>query len=128
MIKNMTDKLPEKKETQIQEEIVAELRRRWPDLMVIAILNGAWVKSKAEAVKLIRMGLYKGAADIFIARSNRLGDHGLWLEVKRPSGRLSDEQVQFALDVRTCRYKTAVVHSVVEAFKAVNGYLFGGLK
>ncbi len=48
---------------------------------VIAIANGG-EKTASQAYVARRMGLRKGASDLFIARPAQ-GYHGLWLEVKR---------------------------------------------
>lgn len=68
------------------------------------------------------MGLWKGASDLFIARVCG-GYGGYWIELKKPGGKLTDDQIHF-LDCMTKEgYKTDCFDNWEAAKSAIENYI-----
>jgi hypothetical protein len=93
--------------------------------LFLAIPNGVRT-SRTQASKLLREGLRPGAFDLFLCHPSPAGAHGLWIEMKTPSGRLSDEQRAFASAAEARGYRTVVCRSLVDFQRAVWAYLAEG--
>jgi hypothetical protein len=75
-------------EARIQAAIVEWVRTIAPDVLIFAVPNGG-LRSKAEAARLKWTGVVAGVPDLtVIAPSGKAH----FLEVKTPTGRLSDDQ------------------------------------
>jgi len=120
-------RLPDPKEHELQIQVVTMLR--WclrPDVIMRHVPNGE-LRDKRTAAKLRAMGVLPGSADLeFFWKDyweNSEGSHtafaALFLELKRPGGKLSEEQVAFALAVRLAGAEFEVVTSVDQAISAV---------
>lgn len=79
-----------------------------------AVPNGGG-RSKAEAGRLKAEGVTKGVSDIFCAMPQG-SFHGLYIEMKSPDGRVSDEQDTWLSESRALGYAGAVCRSADEAF------------
>lgn len=104
----------------------------WRDLMVsigqhvelrwlFAIPNGG-LRHKATAANLKREGVLKGVPDLFLPVA-RGGFHGLFLELKRPGGKLTQEQTNFLLDARRAGYAAHIAYSFEEAQTYLQTYI-----
>lgn len=98
-----------------------EARLKW----LFAIPNGTSASSPAEAVKAKRTGRKKGVPDLFLPVPS-LGYHGLFVELKRRNGRLSDlsdEQEMWIKTLTEQGYKTAVCFGWEDAAQTISIYL-----
>ena len=98
-----------------------ESRLRW----LFAIPNGTAAISPAEAVKAKRTGRKKGVPDVFLPVPSR-GYHGLFIELKRLNGQLSDLSDEQALWIQALTeqgYKTAVCFGWIDAAQTIKSYL-----
>lgn len=107
----------------IQVECVEWFRRAYPELLLalFAIPNGGQ-RHPAVASKMKREGVLRGVSDLFLAVpvSTR---HGLFLEAKKPKGRLSEHQRAFFQSVEARGYATAVFRSLSEFQRIIEHYL-----
>lgn len=85
-----------------------------------AIPNGGG-RSKAEGGRLKAEGVRKGVPDIFCAMPQG-PFHGLWIEMKSATGRVSDEQTTWLDESRAMGYAGAVCRSADEAFNLWRTY------
>ena len=90
---------------------------RW----VHAIPNGG-KRSVTAAQRAKAEGLTSGVADVFVPVA-RQGYHGLYLEFKTPTGRLSPNQKQFQNFCNDGGYMYVIVRSVDDAIKVTSEYL-----
>ena len=96
-------------------------RLRW----LFAIPNGTAASSPAEAAKAKRTGRKKGVPDLFLPVPSR-EYHGLFVELKRRNGRLSDLSDDQKLWIQTLDeqgYKTAVCFGWEDAAQTISIYL-----
>jgi len=88
---------------------------------VFSIPNGG-LRNKAVAAKLKKEGLQAGVLDVFcMVPSGRF--NGLWVEFKRKGGRLTKEQVSFAMRATAAGYPVIVATDPEDAFRALKKYL-----
>ena len=71
---------------------------------------------------LKRMGVKSGVSDLFIAIPKE-GYHGMWLELKAPKGKLSDNQMKFMRDMSEQGYLAVCSMGFEVAKKAILEYL-----
>ena len=96
-------------ESRIQKTIVKYCKLS--KIPIFSIPNGANV-SDANRKRLISEGLLKGASDLFVPVPS-LSKHGLFVEVKTKTGKLSHEQKSFFEDVcEPNEYAFCVVRSL----------------
>lgn len=128
------------KEHVVQSHVVAWFRYSYPKYsrLLQASLNGAYLSSmpignqKDPSVcrairwrKLKDTGACEGAADLFLAiPSGRY--HGLFIEMKTPSGKQSKEQRMFQADVEAQGYMYALCKGFDEAVHCIKKYISGG--
>lgn len=79
-------------------------------------------RSPVTAAILQRMGLKKGAPDLFIYEP-RGKYHGLAIEMKSARGRLSADQRLFLFMLQKRGYATACCHGADEAIKLIRKYM-----
>lgn len=70
---------------------------------------------------LKRMGMRKGASDLFIALP-RKDYHGAWIELKTIKGKPTPAQIDFLEDMDEQGYFTKVVNGFDEAIKVIEWY------
>ena len=111
------------KEHELQIALMTMLR--WclrPNVIVRHVPNGE-VRDKRTAAKLKAMGVLAGSADLEFFWKRLDGSHAnfcaLFLELKRPGGRLTAEQAAFGLAMRTMGADFEVASSIDEAIAAV---------
>jgi len=74
--------------------------------------------SPAQGAKLKRMGVVAGVADLFLPRSNGI-NHGLFIELKSPGGKVSEEQRKFISRMILEGYAAHVCYSSEEAIQLI---------
>jgi len=115
------------KERELQIQLVSMLK--WalrPDVIMFHVPNGE-LRDKAAAAKLKAMGTLPGVSDLLFlwkkywedAEGSRTALGVLFLELKRPGGKLTIEQAAFGLAVRTMGADFEVASSIDEAIAAV---------
>ena len=75
-----------------------------------------------EAAKFKAMGALAGFPDLFVFIA-RGGFHGLFIELKKPKGRVSDIQQQRIDALNEQGYKAVVCYGFDESIKAITDYL-----
>jgi len=98
---------------------------RWKKIPALHIPNEG-KRSIATARWLEAMGLYRGAADLFIARprlSQGVYYGGYWIEMKAPGKKPTALQYEFLLKMEQEGYKAGWFDSWDEARKAIEDYL-----
>ena len=103
-----------------------------PDLMLLfAIPNGASVKHQVgkngkafslEGMKLKAEGLRQGVPDLFLPVA-RMGKHGLFIEMKTATGRVSPAQKAWHDRLRAQGYFVSVCRGWAEAREEITIYL-----
>lgn len=79
-------------------------------------------RSPRNGARMKAEGMRKGLPDMFLAVPKR-GMSGLWIELKRPSGRASPEQVAFLEDLNRAGYCTFICYGFDQAKSAITNYL-----
>ncbi len=92
-----------------------------PRNCLIAIPNGG-LRDPVVGAILKREGLLTGASDLICAVMR--GSHGaLWVEMKKPGGRMSDEQIKFHADMVAQGYAVATCYTYDEAVTTITNYI-----
>lgn len=89
----------------------------------VAIPNGGG-RSRAEAGRLKAEGVTKGVSDIFVAWPHE-GWCGMFIEMKAPDGRVSEEQSQWLFDSVGLGYRAFVCYGADEATNVWRAYVDG---
>lgn len=93
-----------------------------PELeLLYAVPNGAY-KSKVAAAKFKREGLKSGVPDLVLPVA-RKGYHGLYIEMKGPTGRISKTQKWWIARLSEQGYLTSVCWTDTEAIGVLKEYL-----
>lgn len=112
-------------ESEIQAAFFVWLRlheRRFPELrFCFAVPNGGY-RFKATAAMMKRTGAKAGVPDCFLPVAAN-GFHGLWIEFKTDTGKLSDAQSEFTKFLDQMNYKVLICRSLTAAANAVIEYL-----
>lgn len=112
-----------KSETTIQIQFVQRVKWLYPEYsdLCFAIPNGGKRDAKTAMV-LKNMGVTGGVPDVFIAVPKR-GRHGLFIELKKPGGRLSSDQERIIDQLERQGYDVEVFDDVELAFDYLTDYL-----
>ena len=95
---------------------------RWPELKLLHHIPNGGSRNKKEAVKLKRMGVLAGVADLHLPIS-RAGYHSLYIEMKFDDGRLQKSQKEF-LKAAAAEYNCCVVcYSSADAIEILDKYM-----
>lgn len=108
----------------------AENLAKHPELALFHAIPNGGLRSKAQAGKLKAEGVKPGVPDCFLPVA-RMGFHGLYIEMKKPSlkpkrggkGGVSDEQELFMRKVEHGDYCCKVCYSWEEATEVLTWYL-----
>lgn len=92
-----------------------------PEMCLFAIGNGG-ARSPITGAIMKREGVRSGVSDLFLSVP-RGKFHGMYIEMKKPGGRLRPEQRDFFAAVGPLDYHTRVAYSVDDAIEFVTGYL-----
>lgn len=80
--------------------------------------------TQAQGARLKRMGVRSGVSDLFLPAP--IGNyHGLWVEMKAPGGKATQNQMQFIADMRESGYAATVCIGYESAIRAIKDYLEG---
>jgi uncharacterized protein YcgL (UPF0745 family) len=103
----------------------AELNKnRYPELnLMFAIPNGSH-KSITQAVKFKREGLKSGVPDIFLPHAVS-PFHGLFIELKAKDGKLTKNQKNWILNLKSQGYFATVCVGSESAISVIKSYLKG---
>ena len=113
-----TPAMPSLTEHQIQCAVVDFCALK--GIPIFAIPNGG-DRHVAVAVKLKKEGVKSGVPDLFI-RLIRAGFGGMFLELKRKDGKVSDVQKFWLNQLEEEGYRVKVAFSIDEAIKAIEEY------
>lgn len=93
-----------------------------PELAFLAHWPNGEYRTKATAVKLKRMGVKRGPLDVWLFA--RRGTHpGMVFEFKSKRGKLTDEQIQWAIHLNREGWKADLFTDWTDAARAVCMYL-----
>lgn len=95
-----------------QVHLVAWFRRNFPDQTILAIPNGGH-RHKGTAMKLKAEGVLPGVLDLLWL------DQYCWIEMKTPSGRLSNAQKDFIVKAEAAGYGVIVGYGAEDAAKKI---------
>lgn len=95
-----------------------------PEIVLMSVPNGGTRGNILQAITMVREGLRPGASDLFLATS-RLNYHGLWIEMKRPGGKVSVEQTEFQEEMTRQGYAACSCFSFDAAKQLISDYLNG---
>lgn len=114
----------------ITEHDIQKSLIRWRDLsqksrpelgLLFAIPNGG-ARHVVVAKKLKDEGVLAGVPDLFLPVA-RGGYHGLFIELKRQGGRLSEAQRNMIGKLETQNYAIVICYDLSQAIEAINDYL-----
>lgn len=106
----------------IQTAIITWFRLRYArQYIIFAIPNGGY-RDKKEAKMLKDEGVLAGVPDLFIPAS-RHGMHGLFIELKKPTGQVSNRQIEVIKKLQEAGYSTAICYNLEDAVGTITGYL-----
>lgn len=111
------------KTTEHQEQVmlITWFRLQYPKYIIFAIPNGG-VRHIVTAVKLKSEGVLAGVSDLFLMVPK--GEyHGMFIEMKAKTGKISDSQKEFMAAANSMNYKTAVCYGFDEAKEVIINYL-----
>lgn len=96
----------------------------YPDRLIFAIPNGG-ARSAITGARLRDEGVTAGVPDLFLCAAK--GEfHGLFIEMKTPTGKLSAAQKQVAVQIVQEGYSFAVCRSFDEFRQIITEYLSEG--
>ena len=110
-----------KPETRMQIDLVAWMRKEYPGMLFTSTQAGDR-RSKLAAIMMKRMGYTNGTPDLLIFEP-RANYCGLFLELKSPDGRLSDDQRVWAQKARDTGYLYHPAFRLEEVKSVVKQYL-----
>ena len=104
----------------------ATIRGKYPELKLLYHVPNERKCSAQEGARLKRMGVKPGVPDLClpVARGNA---HGLYIEMKTKTGKLSDTQRWWQSELTEQGYISAVCYGWDQAVKTLTDYLEGGL-
>lgn len=106
-------------------EWVSAQSGKFPELSLIFHIPNGGKRNAREAARFKRMGVKAGVPDLFLPVP-RGGCHGLFIELKAPHGKLSDNQRNWLERLKAKGYAVSVCYGCTEAQRDILQYL--GLK
>ena len=118
-------------ESKLQQSCVKWFRLQYPKELLFAIPNGGQ-RSKITASILKAEGTVAGIPDLFLAK-HKFGKegttivihHGLFIEMKTATGRLSKDQEYWLTKLNTKGYLAKECRSGSEAIELIEAYMMG---
>lgn len=98
--------------------------KNYPELRFLFAIPNGGKRDVVTASKLKAGGTRPGIPDTFLPVQKR-GYSGLWIEFKTKSGRLSKEQLEFAVHLEQNRFLYVICREFTHAVKEVIDYLGG---
>lgn len=99
---------------------------RYPELQLLYHIPNGGKRSKSEAARFRAEGVKAGVPDLCLPVA-RCGCHGLYIEMKREDGRVSENQSRWLHDLMKQGYMTGVCYSCEAAMELLIKYLNGKL-
>lgn len=99
----------------------------YPELALLFAIPNGGARDKATGYKLKAEGVLPGVPDIFLPAA-RKGFHGLFIELKNCTGKLSKEQVKYIAKVREQGYLCEVCQGHKTAIAVLEKYLEESIK
>ena len=97
---------------------------KFPELdMLFHIPNGG-KRDKREAARFKKMGVKAGVPDLFLPLA-RGRYHGMFIEMKSPTGKRSGKQIEWMEKLTDNDYKAIVCYGWEEAALALRNYIIG---
>ena len=90
--------------------------------LLYSVPNGAYLKNKVEAIKLLSTGLLPGVADMALDIPNS-NYHGLKIELKLKGKKQSQHQINYQNRVTQQGYKYIVVDTLSKCINGITQYL-----
>lgn len=98
------------------------IRERWPELALLHHIKNETTGGAAEVAADKAMGVKKGVPDLCLPVA-RGGFHGLYIEMKTPSGKASDAQRWWMMELTKQGYRAVVCHGYDAAVAELCWYL-----
>lgn len=98
------------------------IRDRWPELALLHHIKNETTGGAAEVAADKAMGVKKGVPDLCLPVT-RGGFHGLYIEMKTPSGRASEAQRWWMMELTKQGYRAVVCHGYDAAVAELCWYL-----
>lgn len=111
-------------ESNLQIQCVKWFDMQYPEWsqFLFHIRNGGSMKSAREGRKFKLMGVRKGVPDLFLSIPND-EFHGFYIELKKPGGKPSSEQVVSGLMLENLGYKWMIIDDLDVFMTEVKRYL-----
>jgi len=111
------------RESTLQAECVKWFRYQYPFHVIFAIPNGG-NRDIRQAVTLKREGVLSGVADLFVMSASG-GYNGLFIEMKLPKTKQTENQVLFQANAESRGYKYVVCRTFEEFQETIIDYELG---
>ena len=98
------------------------IRDRWPELALLHHIKNETTGGAAEVAADKAMGVKKGVPDLCLPVA-RGGFHGMYIEMKTPSGRASEAQRWWVIELTKQGYRAVVCHGYDAAVAELCWYL-----
>lgn len=95
-----------------------------PDLSMLFAVPNAGKRTLRQGASMKAEGLQPGFPDIGLLTA-RFGRHGLFIELKKPKGRVAPEQAAWINKLEDQNYKACVRYGWLEAIATIEQYLDG---
>ena len=109
------------RESQLQAECIKWFRYQYPFKTIFAIPNGG-KREIRQAVTLKREGVLSGVADLFLMHPSK-EYHGLFIEMKLPRTKQSENQVTFEEICKANGYKYVICRTFEEFQQTIIEYI-----
>jgi len=97
--------------------------RSYPGLELLHAIPNGGARDVVTGAMLKREGVLRGVPDLFLPVPYSSGYSGLYIEVKTPRGKLTNEQTAFMGKARAQGYATRVVRSAQDGIDCIAEYL-----
>lgn len=110
-------------ESRMQQGCVKWFRLQYPKLAkaLFSVPNGG-TRNEREAVTLKREGATAGVSDLILAIPNK-DNNGVFIEMKTPKGRVTDDQKEFLALMQSLGYRVEVVRTFDQFVSVINDQL-----
>lgn len=98
------------------------VRQRYPELRLLHHIPNGGKRDPIEAKHLKWQGVKSGVPDLCLPVA-RHGFHGLYIELKTPTGTPSDNQKWWLTQLHDQHYKAVICHGWEEAKQCLTDYL-----
>ena len=108
-----------------QAEVIRWARMRQataPELELLYHVPNGGKRGKLEACRLKAQGVRAGVPDLHLPVA-RAGYHGLWIEMKTATGRLSEDQRKIIAMLRDEGHRVEVCRSAADAVEVLEDYM-----